>query len=195
MKNIKQVLADLAEAPPPDLERSTVVSAGAGDLVARADSPFGPVWIAWSRNGITGLTPTSAAKTVDEFADHHRRVVYGADTLPTTLKAEIEEALETGDSVGLAFDLRGLSSFQTSVLESCATIPAGSVRPYGWIAEELHKPGATRAVGTALAKNPIPLLIPCHRVVRSDGTVGNYAFGPDMKRELLDRERATTGAG
>ena len=86
------------------------------------------------------------------------------------------------------FDLRGPSVFQQSVLVSCATIPPGVVRPYGWIANELHKPGATRALGTALAKNPIPLLIPCHRVVRSDGSVGNYAFGPEMKRELLIHE-------
>ena len=110
--------------------------------------------------------------------------------MPRSLESEIEEALSSGDAEGLALDLRGLSAFQQSVLESCATIPAGAVRPYGWIARELHKPGATRAVGTALAKNPIPLLIPCHRVVKSDGSVGNYAFGAEMKRELLVSEGA-----
>jgi len=54
MNNIEQALAELTEAPPTDLERSTIVAAGAGDLVAKTDSPFGPVWIAWSRVGITG---------------------------------------------------------------------------------------------------------------------------------------------
>ncbi len=190
MNHIEQALAELTELPPADLERSTVVAAGAGDLVAKTDSPFGPVWIAWSRVGITGLTPIFVDRTVDEFVDHHRRVAYEADALPRSLRSEIEEALESGNSEGLSFDLRGLSSFQQSVLESCATIPPGIVRRYGWIAEELHKPGATRAVGTALARNPIPLLIPCHRVVRSDGSVGNYAFGPEMKTELLVREGA-----
>ncbi|RLE16097.1 MAG: cysteine methyltransferase [Actinobacteria bacterium] len=188
MNDIEQALAGLAETPPWDLERSTVIRANAGDLVATADSPFGPLWIAWSMSGITGLTPMFVDPTVEEFVDHHRRVSYGVDSLPGSLKSEIEEALESGESAGLTFDLRGLSNFQQSVLESCATIPTGTVRPYGWIAEELNKPGATRAVGTALAKNPIPFLIPCHRVVRSDGSVGNYAFGAEMKRELLIRE-------
>ncbi len=188
MRDIEQVLAGLAESPPADLERSTVIRAEAGDLVATADSPFGPLWIAWSMTGITALTPMFVDSTVDEFVDHHRRVTYEADALPTSLRSEIEEALVSGESEGLTFDLRGLSNFQQSVLTSCATIPIGTVRPYGWIAEELKKPGATRAVGTALAKNPIPLLIPCHRVVRSDGSVGNYAFGAEMKRELLVRE-------
>ncbi|GMQ92868.1 MAG: methylated-DNA--[protein]-cysteine S-methyltransferase [Acidimicrobiia bacterium] len=190
MNYIEQALAGLAESPPADLERATVVGADAGDLVAKVDSSRGPVWIAWSRTGITGLTPLFVDKTVDEFVDHHRRVAYEADVIPKLLKSEIEEALESGRSMGLSFDLRGLSSFQQSVLRTCATISNGTVRPYGWIAEELHKPGATRAVGTALAKNPIPFLIPCHRVVRSDGSVGSYAFGPEMKKELLLSEGA-----
>lgn len=190
MNNIERALAGLSESPPADLERSTVVGADAGDLVAKVDSSRGPLWIAWSRIGITALTPLFVDGTVDQFVDHHRRVAYEADAIPKSLESEIEEALESGRSTGLAFDLRGLSSFQQSVLRSCATISTGTVRPYGWIAEELHKPGATRAVGTALAKNPIPFLIPCHRVVRSNGSLGNYAFGPEMKRELLLSEGA-----
>ncbi len=190
MINIEDQLATLAERPPYDLERNTVVDAGAGDLVSSVDSRFGPLWVAWSRLGITGLTPTFASPTIDSFLDRHRRMSYEASTLPRSLEGEIAEALESGESEGLEFDLRGLSEFQASVLVSCATIRPGQVRPYGWIAEELDKPGATRAVGTALAKNPIPLLIPCHRVVKSDGSVGSYAFGAEMKRDLLIREGA-----
>lgn len=190
MSNVEHQLAELIEQTPGDLERSTVVRAGAGDLVSIVDSRFGPLWVAWSRIGITGLTPAFASPTVESFIDHHRRVSYEASSLPSSLESEIGVALESGVQEGLTFDLRGLSDFQQSVLETCATIPAGSVRPYGWVAGELEKPGATRAVGTALAKNPIPLLIPCHRVVKSDGSIGNYAFGPEMKRELLISEGA-----
>ena len=190
MNTIETQLTDLTERPPADLERSTVIDAGAGDLVAAVDSRFGPLWIAWSNIGITGLTPVFASPTIDSFVDHHRRVSYETSSLPKPLAARISEALASGESEGLAFDLRGVSEFQQSVLESCATILPGQVRPYGWIARRLHKPGATRAVGTALAKNPIPLLIPCHRVVKSDGSVGNYAFGPEMKRDLLVHEGA-----
>lgn len=190
MNNIEDQLATLIERPPYDLERNTVIDAGAGDLVSSVDSRFGRLWVAWSRIGITGLTPTFASPTIDSFLDHHRRMSYEASALPRSLEDEISEALESGESEGLDFDLRGLSEFQASVLESCSTIRPGQVRAYGWIAEELHKPGATRAVGTALAKNPIPILIPCHRVVKSDGSVGSYAFGPEMKRDLLIREGA-----
>ncbi len=70
-------------------------------------------------------------------------------------------------------------------------IPRGEVRPYGWIASEIGHPAAVRAVGTALGHNPVPLLIPCHRVVRSDGHIGQYSLGgPQNKRTLLEWEGA-----
>ena len=190
MNSVEKQLSELTEEPPSGLERSTVVDAGAGDLVSSVDSRFGSLWVAWSRIGITGLTPTFASPTLESFIDHHRRVSYGASSLPDSLESEIVSALVSGTSEGLSFDLSGLSGFQQSVLEACATIPVGAVRPYGWIAKELDMPRATRAVGTALARNPIPLLIPCHRVVKSDGSIGNYAFGPEMKRQLLVSEGA-----
>lgn len=190
MNDVERMLADLNEVPPLELEGRTIFEAGAADLVARIDSPFGLLWIAWSKRGITALTPTFASRTIGEFAEHHRRISYRAQAIPRLMAAEIEDALETGDSSALAFDLTGLTGFQRSVLEVCATIRPGTVRPYGWIAQEVRRSGAARAVGTALARNPIPLLIPCHRVVRSDGSVGSYAFGSAMKRELLERENA-----
>ena len=70
-------------------------------------------------------------------------------------------------------------------------IPTGEVRPYSWIAKEIGHPGAVRAAGSALAKNPVPLLIPCHRVVRSDGHIGKYSLGGARnKRTLLEIEGA-----
>jgi O-6-methylguanine DNA methyltransferase len=86
---------------------------------------------------------------------------------------------------GLSYDLRGLTEFQRAVLLKALEIPRGEVRPYAWIAREIGHPGAVRAVGSALANNPVPLLIPCHRVVRSDGVVGNYALGREAKQTLL----------
>jgi O-6-methylguanine DNA methyltransferase len=70
-------------------------------------------------------------------------------------------------------------------------IPRGEVRPYGWIAAEIGRPKAVRAVGTALGHNPVPLIVPCHRVVRSDGTLGQYSLGgPENKRTILAAEGA-----
>ena len=68
-------------------------------------------------------------------------------------------------------------------------IPRGEVRPYAWVAAEVGRPLAVRAVGNAVARNPIPFVIPCHRVVRSDGRIGNYgAGGPTAKRAVLESE-------
>ncbi|MFC7590342.1 methylated-DNA--[protein]-cysteine S-methyltransferase [Nonomuraea antimicrobica] len=94
-------------------------------------------------------------------------------------------ALRTGRLSGVRLDLRGASGFQREVLEVVRTIPRGEVRPYSWIAARVGRPKAVRAVGTALARNPVPLLIPCHRVTRSDGVPGDYVFGPSAKERLL----------
>lgn len=187
---IEQRLQALAEDPPAHLEESTLVTAGAADRAALVDSPVGDVWIAWSTRGCTGLIPAFTAATFDDFSARHRRTVYPADALARDLVDVVHRALETGATREVPIDLSGVGEFQRSVLTTCSTIGPGSVRSYGWIAESIHKPGAVRAVGTALGRNPIPLLVPCHRVVRSDGSVGNYAFGPEMKHELLVREGA-----
>jgi len=86
------------------------------------------------------------------------------------------------------FDLAGYGAFGQRVLAEVHRIPRGRVATYGMIARALGSPGATRAVGRALAGNPIPLLVPCHRVVRSDGTLGGYAGGGTLKRLLLEWE-------
>lgn len=76
------------------------------------------------------------------------------------------------------------------MLAATGRIPAGEVRPYGWVAREAGRPNAWRAVGSVLARNPVPLLVPCHRVVRSDGDLGQYIFGPASKEALLRGEDA-----
>ena len=86
-------------------------------------------------------------------------------------------------------DLRGLSPFTQAVLRVASKIPYGEVKSYRWVAEQLGRPKATRAVGNALARNPIPIIVPCHRVVRADGSLGGYALGLDWKRRLLELEQ------
>ena len=86
--------------------------------------------------------------------------------------------------------LSSLPSFQRAVLLECARIPKGQTRTYSQIARAIGKPHAARAVGNALAKNPLAPIIPCHRVVRSDGKLGGYSAkgGMDRKRMMLERE-------
>lgn len=190
MIDIERGLKQLAVSPPERLAEQTILAADAGDRVAVAESTHGPLWISWSGVGVTGLTPLFVDRSAAEFIDHHRRACFKVQAMPSQLRSEVDTALATGHPGRLTFDLRGLTEFQAAVLTSCLTISSGSVRPYGWVAGQLGKPGASRAVGTALAKNPIPLLIPCHRVVQSSGAVGSYAFGSAMKRQLLISEGA-----
>ena len=81
-----------------------------------------------------------------------------------------------------------LSDFEKSVYKAILKIPAGEVRSYKWVAEAIGKPKAYRAVGNALHKNPHPVIVPCHRVIKSDGSIGGFALGLKMKRRLLKRE-------
>ncbi len=86
-------------------------------------------------------------------------------------------------------DLSGATDFNRRVLEVVREIPYGVLRSYKWVASEIGAPRATRPVGQALARNPLPIVIPCHRVVNSDGSLGGYSGGgPDMKRRLIEIE-------
>ncbi|MFH1655763.1 MAG: MGMT family protein [Candidatus Omnitrophota bacterium] len=78
-----------------------------------------------------------------------------------------------------------LTPFEKKVLKITSQIPLGQVRSYKWVAKKLGQPHATRAVGQALKKNPYPMIIPCHRVIRSDGSLGGYAKGKKLKKKLL----------
>lgn len=88
-------------------------------------------------------------------------------------------------------DVARLAPFHRKVLGAAASIPFGETRPYAWIASQVGAPAAVRAVGTALGRNPVPFVIPCHRILRTDGTLGGYAFGLPLKERLLRLEHDT----
>jgi methylated-DNA-[protein]-cysteine S-methyltransferase len=85
-------------------------------------------------------------------------------------------------------DLSAGTEFQRQVWSSCRSIPYGQTRSYGWIAKQIGKPGASRAVGNALGKNPVPIIIPCHRVLAAGGAIGGFSGGLATKRKLLALE-------
>jgi methylated-DNA-[protein]-cysteine S-methyltransferase len=88
-------------------------------------------------------------------------------------------------------DLEGIGDFQARVLAAASRIPYGATTSYAGLAQAIGHPRASRAVGNALGANPVPLVIPCHRVIRGDGTWGHYAFGGPMKTALLRLEQDT----
>src|SRR6266568_8337127 len=160
---------------------------GVTDSYAKFETVLGPVYVAWNRLGVSAaLRSKSAAEFEDWFRnDVGRQLVHVKP--PRDLAAKIEDQLE--GKRRMRFDLRGLTPFSQAVLRKTLEIPRGQVRPYGWIAREIGHPAAVRAVGTALANNPIPYFIPCHRVVRTDGMIGNYGGGgPEAKRSILTLE-------
>ncbi len=89
-------------------------------------------------------------------------------------------------------DLSQATHFQREVWEITRRIPYGETRSYAWIAEQIRKPRAMRAVGQALGKNPLPIIVPCHRVVASDGKLGGFSGGVKMKRHLLSLEASAS---
>ena len=110
-------------------------------------------------------------------------------SLPAHLADAIARRLAGERRVRIPLDLRGRTEFEVAVWTKALEIPRGEVRPYGWIAAEIGRPRAVRAVGTALGHNPVPLIVPCHRVVRTDGTIGQYSLGgPGNKRTILAAE-------
>ena len=85
-------------------------------------------------------------------------------------------------------DLSGATTFQRQVWQITRLISYGETRSYAWVAEQIGQPGAVRAVGQALGKNPRPIIIPCHRVIASNGKLGGFGGGMEMKRQLLSLE-------
>lgn len=139
-----------------------------------------------------------------ETPDHaHAQVAEGwpnARYDPATL-AEVQSGIRdyfAGQPVkfNAPLDLSDLPPFRRRVLEACQQIPYGQRRTYGDLARQIGRPRAARAVGQALGRNPIPLLVPCHRVVQSDGGLGGFSSpsGPQQKAELLRLESQLTGA-
>ncbi len=188
-------LRDLRTAAPALVGYGALVEAGLADRYAPIETPLGPVFVAWNGRGVSWVTPAGDATAFEaRFRSTVGRDVAAA-ALPEALGRSIARRLDGGRRVRVPLDLRGHTPFEVAVWTKALEIPRGEVRPYGWIAAEIGKPKAVRAVGTALAHNPVPLVVPCHRVVRSDGMIGEYSMGgPDAKRRILAAEGLDTGA-
>jgi O-6-methylguanine DNA methyltransferase len=189
----RQLLRELASLgdvkAPSSIIPGVLGRVGLTDVYFSLQSPIGPLFVAYNDLGISAVMPAEdPARFEEAFRARFGRTAHRADRPPAALARAIEARLSGRQPRDLHFDLRGLSEFERAVLLKALEIPRGEVRPYAWIAAEIEHPRAVRAVGTALGRNPIPLLIPCHRVVRSDGRTGNYVFGAEAKRALLQAE-------
>lgn len=146
------------------------------------------VWVAFSSRGLTMIhTGGTAEEFRERYAERLDREIEH-ERLPERLRNQVAAAI-TGEGVGKPqVDLQGVTDFERTVLEVLTHIPRGEVRTYSWVAQQAGRPSAIRAVGNICARNVVPFVVPCHRVVPTAGGVGNYALGERMKRALLKRE-------
>jgi O-6-methylguanine DNA methyltransferase len=145
------------------------------------------------------LMLTCTPKGLHTITFHHPPVIHSAhpSTLPAFMPITISllRAYFRGtptDFTPIPLDITSATPFELDVWAACRTIPWGHTRSYRWIAQQIHKPRSARAVGNALAKNPLPILIPCHRVLRHDGSLGGFTAGLPLKRQLLHLENLHT---
>ncbi len=160
---------------------------------AVVDTTWGAVGIvAQGRQLLATYLPQSAAGIRRAIRQAWREAEEKADLLPRLRHQIIAffDGKRTTFSAGI--DLSALPPFRQSVLQACRQIPYGETMTYADLAQLVGRPGAARAVGSAMANNPVPLVIPCHRVLRSDGSLGGFSApeGIGQKKRLLQLEGA-----
>ena len=158
------------------------------------DTPIGPVYIAANDKGLVSV---DFGISHDEFLGliekHHGQRPTRASEKLSHLKSQISDYLNGRvTKLSIPFDISSLTPFQQQVLLAALQIPRGQVYTYADIARKIGNPKAVRAVGQALRRNPVPIVIPCHRVIAANGQLGGYSGGGGLatKRKLLMLEGA-----
>ncbi len=154
---------------------------------AVVETSLGPMLVAATARGVCRLSFAEGRAALEQRFPNAELIAGGADF--ATLVQDVVAAVEApGEFAHIPLDVQG-TAFQEAVWRELQRIPKGETRSYAQIAAAVGKPAAVRAAGSANGANNVAVLIPCHRVVRSDGTLGGYAYGLDIKRELLAREK------
>ncbi|MDI6690129.1 MAG: methylated-DNA--[protein]-cysteine S-methyltransferase [Actinomycetota bacterium] len=151
---------------------------------------YGVGALIFSDCGLAGLIlPTKCEEEIQKEV-LRRFPAATCDNNKNTSLAKILSSYFRGEKVKFnqTLDLVDFSPFEREVFQTVCTIPYGETRTYKWVAEVLAKPRAYRAIGKALGRNPIPIVVPCHRVVKSDGELGGFSAGVWWKKELLKLE-------
>ena len=171
---------------------------GAGATIAYtvADSPLGALLVAATQRGLCKIDiGDDAARLESDLArEFHQAVLVRDDAGLTEVVEDVVGRIDgRHPAASLPLDVRG-TAFQRRVWEELRRIPVGQTRTYGQVAAAVGAPGASRAVGSACGANPVPVVVPCHRVVPASGGIGNYGLGRARKRHLLEREGAEPGS-
>jgi O-6-methylguanine DNA methyltransferase len=159
------------------------------DAIADSYEQVGDVWVVFSEKGLKMLRRGGSFEELREAWVDRGGCTLKPATLPGALRKQVTAAIEGAGVSRPKIDWDDeLSELERDVLDTLTKIPRGEVRTYEWVARQVGRPKAIRAVGTVCARNHVPFVVPCHRVVPASGGVGNYAYGSEMKRDLLRRE-------
>ena len=161
---------------------------------ARVKTKLGAFWVGRSPKGIALISPAQNPPQAFEAAYRKRLGVKPLrGIMPKSSVRAVQNAAAGRPFRPVSIDLSGMSQFQCEVLKKLQRVPRGEVRSYAWLAREAGRPRAVRAVGNTMARNPVPFLVPCHRVVPASGGVGNYGYGSVRKLQLLFLEGVPIG--
>jgi len=168
---------------------SAWVNGGAGVTIrwAVVDTSLGRMLVAATGKGVCRLSFNEVAGDLQRRFPRAELIEGGAEF--AALLADVVASVEApGDFAHIPLDVKG-TAFQEACWAALRAIPPGETRSYAELAAAVGNPGAVRAAGSANGANNVAVLIPCHRVIRSDGSLGGYAYGLDIKRKLLEKER------
>jgi methylated-DNA-[protein]-cysteine S-methyltransferase len=167
--------------------------------VERHDTPVGTVLVGATRAGLVrvSLPIEDEDAVLADLADRvSTRLLFAPRDTVTRARRQLDEYFDRRRrTFEIDLDWRLTKGFRRDVLRATAQIPYGETASYTEVATEAGRPAAVRAAGTALATNPLPIVVPCHRVLRSGGQLGSYGGGPEMKARLLSLEGAIPGPG
>lgn len=193
-------LASAAEAERRARDASDLLAEAAHDAglldvaIAETDSPLGRLLLAVTPRGIARIAYPGEDRdaVLSELATRLSPRILTAAAMTDEVRRELDEYFDGRRArFDLRVDWRLMPGFAGKTLHAVRRVPFGSVTTYSQLAERIGNPGAARAVGNALGSNPIPIVIPCHRVLRADGSLGGYSGGLDRKRTLLGLEGVT----
>jgi methylated-DNA-[protein]-cysteine S-methyltransferase len=161
------------------------------------DTPLGPVWVAAGPRGLVAVEYDGSESSFRAYLVKHiqGQAQRSSDEVAVAKEQVRKYLLGQSSKLELDVDLSSITPFQRRVLEETRKVPRGQVSTYAEIARRIGNPKAVRAVGQALRRNPIPIVVPCHRVIASDGTLGGYGGSMRSKRkiELLKLEGVVMG--
>jgi O-6-methylguanine DNA methyltransferase len=158
--------------------------------LSAVETPVGQLYVGFKdqRIAYVGMDTGDSLDIVRKRIEARLRRPVSIAEAPSWLRQTIDQFFKTWRVDDKVVDISELTPFEQAALRATASIPPGEVRSYSWVASQIGRPRAARAVGQVMARNPLPLLFPCHRVVDSSGGLHNYGYGIEMKARLLRME-------